>query len=67
VAIFSAAVVEMPDSAEIVRYYTTASLLAAAYVAFNCPCGTICECKLNLWYALAATPVAVISFHNLQR
>jgi hypothetical protein len=56
----------MPDRAEIVRYYTTASLLAAAYVAYNCPCGTICECKLNTFYLLAATPVAVIYIHNLK-
>ena len=55
---------EETNPAEYVRYITTASLIGAAYVSLTCPCPVICECKLNLWYALVLTPAVVIFFHN---
>ena len=50
---------------EVQRLAITGSLLYSAYLAYTCPCPTICACKLDAFLISVAIPVGIVLYYNL--
>ena len=50
---------------EVQRLAITGSLLYSAYLAYTCPCATICACKLDAFLISVAIPVGIVLYYNV--
>ena len=50
---------------EVQRFVITGGLLYSAYMAWSCPCPTICECNLNAFLTSVAIPVGIVLYYNV--
>ena len=46
------------------RIVITGGLLTAAYIAYTCPCGTICACHLDRFFLFTAIPMGIVIYYN---
>jgi len=52
------------NSTEFQRYVITGGLLSAAYLAYTCPCPTICSCHLDRFFLYTAVPLGIVIYYN---
>ena len=46
------------------RILITGSLLYGAYLAWKCPCDTICACQIDAFLLSVAVPVGIVLYHT---
>jgi len=50
---------------ELQRVVITGSLLYSAYLAYTCPCPTICSCHLDAFLVATGLPVGIVLYYNI--